>query len=294
MHLSKKNELLTLEDFLNMNNLSKEVRDLHIYPMISSIWSANSNDVKKFPLVAFLQFFNNHGLFDLGNRPDWRYVKDGSYSYIEKIIKKKLFKYYTNYKIKKIARQNQQIQIIGNNEVKLFDKIVFATHADQVLELLDRPSDNELAILSNFKYTKNVAYLHSDHRLMPKRKLVWSSWNFLQSFENNNNFSMTYWMNKLQNINSNINYFVSINPNFIPKNIVDTTTFYHPIFNINTLTAQKSLGSIQGNQNTYFCGSYCGYGFHEDGIQSAAYIAKMLNIKLPWNRNDEFQTRLNY
>ena len=286
---------MTVEEFLINNNFGKKIRDLHIYPIISSIWSTNINDVKSFPLVSFLHFFNNHGLFNLSSRPQWKYVIGGSYRYIEALLKKELFKFNLNSNIKKIIRKNNKIEIIDDqNKIQYFDKIIFATHADQALELLENPSIVEKKILLNFKYTKNIAYLHSDNNYMPKKKIAWSSWNFLQNIDENNKFALTYWMNRLQQINNSLNYFVSINPQHKPKNIIDHTFFEHPIFNIQTLRAQKLLGSIQGKFNTFYCGSYCGFGFHEDGIQSAAFIAKKLQIKLPWERNDNFISRLNY
>ena len=289
------NEDLTVEEFLSMNNFSNEIREFHIYPLISSIWSNNTKDVKNFPLISFLQFFNNHGLFSINNRPKWKFVSGGSYSYVQALIKKKLFKYSTNFQIKKIMRNDGKIQIIDNNDkIQVFDKVVFATHADQAMQLLENPTANERNVLSIFQYTKNKAYLHSDDRLMPKKKLAWSSWNFLQKIHKNDDFSLTYWMNNLQKINDSTNYFVSINPAIEPMNIIDKTVFEHPIFSIETVKAQKKLSSIQGTLNTFYCGSYCGYGFHEDGIQSASHIAKILNVKLPWNRDKDFKSRLNY
>ena len=295
VYLNNFDKNLTIEEFLINNNFSKEIRFLHIYPMISAIWSTNTVDVENFPLISFLEFFNNHGLFDLNNRPEWKFVKGGSYEYVKAIIKKNLFNVNINYKIKKIIRNENKILLIdNNNNIKKFDKVVFATHADQALQLLDKPSADEIKILSKFQYTKNKAFLHSDERLMPKKKLAWSSWNFLQNTNKRDNFSLTYWMNNLQMLNSSKNYFVSINPQFPPKNVIDQTTFEHPIFDMKTLKSQNNLRSIQGSRNTFYCGSYCGYGFHEDGIQSAAYIAKMLQIDLPWKRSQSFKSRLNY
>ena len=286
---------LTIEDFLSKNKFSKEVRDFHIYPMISSIWSSNIKDVKNFPFISFLHFFNNHGLFNIGKRPNWRFVSGGSYRYVEALINKKKFKFTTNCKIKKIIRKDNKVTLLKDNgKLEVFDKIVFATHADQSLKLLDDPTDLENNILSKFNYTKNKAYLHSDDKLMPNKKLAWSSWNFIQNENLNHNFSLTYWMNRLQKIDCPENYFVSINPHIEPRNIIDYTFFEHPIFNTETLSAQKNLGLIQGSQNTYFCGSYCGYGFHEDGIQSAAYVAKKLDVELPWKRSYDYKSRLIY
>ena len=285
---------ITIEQFLNESGFSEIVRELHIYPMISSIWSVNKEDVKNFPLLSFIEFFSNHGLFNIGDRPQWKYVKGGSNNYIKKLLDKNLFKFYTNVKIKKIIRNNKKIQLINSeNKDYYFDKIIFATHADEALELLDSPSITERKLLSQFRYSKNKAFLHNDQTFMPKRKLAWSSWNFLKNFEEYK-FSLTYWMNRLQNIPSSKNYFVTINPIVIPNNVLDSTTFSHPIFSIQTHKAQKELNKIQGIKNTYFCGSYCGYGFHEDGIQSAAYIAELLNITLPWQREHNFKSRLNY
>ena len=287
------NKNITIEIFLNNNGFSERVKELHLYPIISSIWSVNNNDVKNFPFLSFVQFFSNHGLFNLYKRPQWKFVEGGSYNYIKKILDKKLFNFELNSKISNITRKNNQIQIFNEKQKLTFNKLVFANHADQALGLLDISSDNEKNILSLFKYSKNKAYLHTDNSFMPDSNNAWSSWNFLKK-KNTETFSLTYWMNQLQKIDSNINYFVTINPLNTPNNIIDFTMFEHPIFTTKTHTAQKKLNTIQGFNNTFYCGSYCGYGFHEDGIQSAAYISRLFKVKLPWKRNDDFVSRLNY
>ena len=296
-NISNLNELqnYTLEEFLIKYNYSKIIRDFHIYPMISSIWSCDKDNVKNFPLISFINFFNNHKLFNLINRQEWKHVKGGSHKYIESIVKKKLFSYKINKYVKKIIREKDKITIAFNNNEKFtVNKVILATHADQALKILDKPSDNEINILSKFKYSKNYACLHSENNLMPKRKSIWSSWNFLGSKNNINSFSLTYWMNLLQNLNSKTNFFVSINPFETPKHYYDKTIFEHPIFNLETLSAQKKINEIQGYKNTWFCGSYCGYGFHEDGIQSSAYIANLLNVNLPWKKSANHFTRLQF
>lgn len=285
----------TLEDFLKKNNYSKNIRDFHIYPMLSSIWSCNKNEIQKFPLVLFINFFNNHKLFNLKKRHQWKYIKGGSFKYIESILNKKLFKYETNKNVKKLIRKKNKITIIfDNNEFFDVDKIIIATHANQALNLLDNPSNDEYNILSKFKYTKNIAYLHSDNKYMPKRKEVWSSWNFLGEKKDDHSFSLTYWMNLLQKLNTEKNYFVSINPKQTPKQFYNKILFEHPIFNLETLEAQKKINSIQGYNNTWYCGSYCGFGFHEDSIQSSAYVADLLNANLPWKRPKDFFNRLQF
>ena len=292
LEIDSKNSKLTLDDFLNEYKFSDYLKNYHILPMISSIWSSNIEDVKKFPLITFINFFKNHALFNFKNRPKWKFIFGGSNQYIKKLTNLNTFKYFTNFKIKKILRYNNNIQIVDNdNKHDYFSKLIFATHGDQVLSLLDNPTDKEIDIFSKFKYSNNTAYLHTDSSLMPSSKLAWSSWNFLNK-SSGKKFTLTYWMNLLQKLSTNKNYFVTVNPFRVPKNIINQTTFKHPIYSIDTLMAQKEVMKIQGLNNTYFCGSYLGYGFHEDGIQSAAHISKLLGCNLPWNRDKNFYNRL--
>ena len=285
---------MTINDFLNINNFSKYVRDLHIYPLISSIWSTNESDVANFPFLLFVNFFKNHNLFSLKNKPQWKFVKGGSNSYVKKIIDHKNFNYSLDSKISKIVRSNNKIKIINNNVENYFDYLVIATHADQALQILDKPTKLEKKILSVFEYTNNKAYLHSDPKMMPDNKKTWSSWNFIKNKKNYNNFTLTYWMNNLQKLKTNSDYFVTINPHKIPQRIHNEAFFQHPKFNLQTSKYQSKLRDLQGANNTFFCGAYHGYGFHEDGIQSAAYVAKMLGVDIPWKRGKDFYNRLQY
>ena len=284
----------TLEDFLQKNNFSSYLKELHIYPLISSIWSTNQKDVSNFPLKLFLNFFNNHDLFNFKDRPQWKFVKGGSNSYIKKIIELDKFSFSLNTKIDKIIRSENNIKIIKNDEEIVFDYVIVATHADQALQIINNPTNNEKEILSKFEYTKNKAYLHSDRSMMPKNNKTWSSWNFIKSENTNTNFTLTYWMNNLQKLQTSKEYFVTINPEKTPEYIHDDTFFTHPKFNLQTMKYHSKLKNLQGINNTYFCGAYHGYGFHEDGIQSAAYISKMLDVDIPWKRDNNFYNRLLY
>ncbi len=285
---------ITVNDFLNIYNFSSPVRKLHIYPLISSIWSSNQNDVINFPLELFLNFFNNHDLFNFKNRPQWKFLKGGSNTYIKKIIDMNKFSYSLNCDIIEVVRSDNQIKIINNNEEIIYDYLVIATHADQALKLLKKPTKDEKFILSMFEYTNNIAYLHSDPLMMPKNKKTWSSWNFIKNKQDNHSFTLTYWMNNLQKLQTNKDYFVTINPKEIPKKIHDKTIFKHPKFTIQTSAFQSKIKDIQGVNNTFLCGAYHGFGFHEDGIQSAAYVAKLLGVDIPWKRNNNFYNRLQY
>ena len=285
---------ITISDFLDENNFSSYVKNMHIYPLVSSIWSTNQSDVINFPLKLFLNFFNNHDLFNLKDRPQWKFVNGGSNTYIKKILSLNKFEYSLKSEITSITRKGNQIKIINNNKQLTFDFLVLATHADQAKKLLSDASLEEVNILSKFQYTKNNAYLHSDIRMMPKNKNTWSSWNFIKNKNNSQHFTLSYWMNNLQKLKTTKNYFVTINPIQVPNYIHNETIFKHPKFDFASHEAQKKLKNIQGTKNTFFCGSYHGYGFHEDGIQSAAYIAKMLEVDIPWKRDNSFYNRLQY
>ncbi len=284
----------TIEDFLQKNHFSSYLKELHIYPLISSIWSANQTDIRNFPLKLFLNFFNNHDLFNFKDRPQWKFVQGGSNSYIKKIIGLNKFSFSLNTEIDKIIRSENNIKIINNAEEIVFDYIIIATHADQALQIINNPTKKEKEILSKFDYTKNRAYLHSDRSMMPKNSKTWSSWNFIKSEKANTNFTLTYWMNNLQKLETSKEYFVTINPEKTPKNTHNETFFTHPKFNLQTMKSQSKLKDLQGINNTFFCGAYHGYGFHEDGIQSAVYISKMLGVDIPWKRGNKFYNRLLY
>lgn len=288
------NNNYTIEDFVKNNHFSSYLKKLHIYPLISSIWSTNQKDVSNFPLKLFLNFFNNHDLFNFKDRPQWKFVQGGSNSYIKKIIELDKFSYSLNTKIDKIIRTKNNIKIIKNDEEIVFDYIIIATHADQALQIINSPTNDEKEILSKFEYTKNRAYLHSDRSMMPKNIKTWSSWNFIKNEKENINFTLTYWMNNLQKLQTNHEYFVTINPEKTPENVHNETFFTHPKFNLQTMKSQIKLKDLQGVNNTFFCGAYHGYGFHEDGIQSAVYISKMLGVNIPWKRDNNFYNRLLY
>ena len=294
INLDRINQNITIEDFLNRNNFSSYLKKFHVYPLIASIWSTNQSDVINFPLKLFLNFFNNHDLFNFKDRPQWKFVQGGSNSYIKHILDLKKFNFSLNSKINQIVREDNQIRIIKNEEDLKYDYLVIATHADQALKILHKPSKEEKKILSDFKYTKNHAYLHSDISMMPRNKKTWSSWNFIKNEKENQSFTLTYWMNNLQKLQTKKEYFVTINPQRIPEIIHNENIFTHPKFDIKTMKSQKKLKELQGVSKTFFCGAYHGYGFHEDGIQSAAYISKLLGVDIPWKRDNNFYNRLMY
>ena len=278
-HISS--EKITLGDYLKKNNLSKTFIDYHIIPMVSAIWSMPPYEASKMPITFFLKFFQNHGLFKLKNRPQWYTVTNRSRTYVNKIISKISGEYFKNYEVTKIKRKLSGVDLYygGNSEFFAYDKIVLATHADQAIGLIENPTNEEIKILSNFKYKKNIAYIHTDKRAMPKNKKAWSSWNSSIDDRNLENNSITYWLNLLQNLRCEENIFLTLNPYFKidEKKILKQVSFTHPYYDQNALDAQSDLITLQNKKDLLFCGSYFGYGFHEDGIKSSIEMMKNLN-----------------
>jgi len=276
-------ENLKLDDFLKSEGMSEYFINYHIVPMVSAIWSMPPYEAKQMPLTFFLKFFQNHGLFNLKKRPQWYTIKNRSRTYVNKILKTISGEYYKNYQINKISRHPNGAQVFygGENEFFNYDKVVIATHADEALSLISEPTKDEKDILSNFKYKKNYAIIHTDENVMPNNKKAWSSWNSSVNKDNNSQTSITYWLNLLQNLNTKKNIFLSLNPFYkIEKNkIIKEINFTHPYYDKAALDNQKRLKYIQNKNNTLYCGSYFGYGFHEDGIKSSIEIIKYFNDK---------------
>ena len=235
---------------------------------------------EKMPMELFINFFKNHGLFKIKNRPQWYTVSGRSKTYVNSVLKKISGEYFKNYGIKKVVRNKNGVRLYygKSNEYFDYDKVVFATHADETLQIIKNPTHEEKEILSNFLYKKNIAYLHTDSTLMPTRKNLWSSWNSILKQESKNDICVTYWLNKLQNLKTKNNYFLTLNPILKIENskIIKKIEFTHPFYDKDSFKAQKSLIKLQGKNNSWFCGSYFGYGFHEDGLKSAINVANTL------------------
>ena len=271
----------TLGEYLIEQKLSKYFVNYHIIPMVSAIWSMPPNKASQIPLIFFLKFFQNHGLFKLKDRPQWYTITNRSRTYVNKVLEKVSGEYYKNYPINKITRHSNGVKIYygKKNEYFEYDKVVLATHADEALSLIESPTHNENEILKNFQYKKNLAVIHSDENSMPKNKKNWSSWNSITDNNNLENSSVTYWLNLLQNLKIDQNLFLTLNPFFdiAEDKIFKRVNFTHPYYDKNTLKNQNQLHSIQNKENILFCGSYFGNGFHEDGIKSSLEMINFLN-----------------
>ena len=272
---------ITLGQYLEKIKKTDYFINYHIIPMVSAIWSMPPYEASQMPLTFFLNFFKNHGLFKLKNRPQWFTVTNRSKTYVNKILSQISGEYYKNYEINKIERNNSGVKVYygSANEFFAYDKVVLASHADESLKMISDPTDSEIKILDNFRYRKNTAVIHSDESSMPKNKKAWCSWNSSINPNNKDNSSVTYWLNQLQNLKISKNIFLTINPFFKidPNKIYNEINFTHPYYDENALKNQSKLNSIQNVNNTLFAGSYFGYGFHEDGIKSSMEMLKTLN-----------------
>jgi len=270
----------TLGEFLISKKMSNYFIKFHIIPMVSAIWSMPSALAYEMPMSLFVNFFQNHGLFKIKNRPQWYTISGRSKTYVKKVLETINGEYFKNYNIKKVSRNKNGVRLYygKSNEYFEYEKVIFAVHADEALRLISEPTENEKKILENFQYKKNIGYLHNDERLMPRRKKAWSSWNSILDKNDGKKNCITYWLNKLQNLKTKKNYFLTLNP-FISiedEKIIKKIYFSHPFYDMKTVNAQKLLSELQGINNSYFCGSYFGYGFHEDGLNSGINVSNRL------------------
>ena len=274
-------EKITLGEYLTKIGKSKYFIDYHIIPMVSAIWSMPPFEASQMPLTFFLSFFKNHGLFKLKDRPQWYTVTNRSKTYVDKILSKVSGEYFKNYEINKIIRDNNGVKVYYGSENEFFnyDKVVLASHADESLKIISDITNKEREILSNFKYKPNKAVIHSDENLMPVNKNAWCSWNSSLNPDNKEQSSVTYWLNQLQNLKTDKNIFLTINPfvEIASDKIYHKIDFTHPYYDEKALQNQSNLKTIQNKNNTLFAGSYFGYGFHEDGIKSSIEMLKTLN-----------------
>ena len=279
--ISSLDETITLKKYLKSINVSQMSIDNYIIPMGASIWSTDPDNMFEMPAVFFLKFLRNHGLLNISDRPQWRVISGGSKSYVDKLLKSMGGTIHLNTPVKSVSRNKLGVCLELRDKKMNFDKVVLATHSNDSLKLLKDPTDQEESVLSKIKYQKNIATIHTDIGILPKRKSAWSSWNYYKS-KKQKSVLLTYNMNILQNLKSEEVFNVTINdPGIIdPNKTLKTISYEHPLFTVDSVDARKKIPSINGLNHTYFCGAYCGNGFHEDGVNSALEVCKNFNIGL--------------
>jgi hypothetical protein len=277
---------MSLGAFLQAAGYSEAFVDDHLLPMAAAIWSCPVNTMKEFPADSFVRFFDNHGLLQVNDRPQWWTVKGGSRQYVTRILQD-LPRVETNAAIEAVTRDEAGVVLhFADGRQERFEEAVLACHGDEAHRMIGDPRPRERQILSAFRYQANRAILHTDARQMPKRRAVWSSWNYLagRNADLEREVAVSYWMNNLQSLDAQ-DLFVTLNPftEIDPARTIADLTYDHPVFDAETVTAQRALPEIQGRDRLWFCGSYCGYGFHEDGIGSAVAVCRRLGVEAPWD-----------
>jgi predicted NAD/FAD-binding protein len=237
-----------------------------------------------FPAASLARFFANHGLLDLKDRPQWRTVAGGSHRYVERILADLGPDTVVHDAARALVRRGDGVEVrLASGAVRTFDEVVLACHADEALDLIGDPTPTERRLLSAFGFQTNHAWLHTDEALMPRSRRVWSSWNYLARHGEGGEsaVSVTYWMNRLQGIESERSYLVSLNPLSPPREdrVIAEMAYEHPVFDLEAMAAQAQLPSIQGRDRLWFCGAWTGYGFHEDGLRSAVAVAEGLGVR---------------
>jgi predicted NAD/FAD-binding protein len=281
----------TLGDYLARHGYGAPFKDDHLLPQASAIWSSDIEAIKDYPMASFVRFFANHGLLeiDIDARPQWRTVVGGSRAYIPALTAPYADRIRLNAGVSAIVRTGAGVAVqdkTGHTEP--FDHAVIAAHAPEALAMLAEPTALERELLGAIRYTPNTAVLHTDVSLMPRRRAVWSAWNYVG--RTGGRGEVTYWMNLLQGLKGQEDYMVSLNPPRPgekgaprPEAVIATQHYEHPVFDVGAGLAQRRLWSLQGLRNTWFCGAYFGSGFHEDGLQAGLAVAEALGgVQRPW------------
>ncbi len=282
---------LTLSDYVQQRAYGQDFLDWYLLPMSSALWSAPPEKMLSFPALSLLRFFHNHGFLGMDTQHQWWTVVDGAKSYITRLLSlldEKIIRLQD--KVVKVKREGNKVKVFSEDgSSRIFDKAIFACHADQALAALEAPDELEQSLLSTFQYQDNIATLHTDSSVMPKSKACWASWNYrLENDATHPNAASThYWMNSLQQVSNETDYFVSINGEHLikPERVIRKINYEHPLFSLEALKAQEALDSLNKqakNQQIYFCGSYFGYGFHEDAFSSALKLARIMTGEQLW------------
>jgi hypothetical protein len=282
-------DLTTLGAFLDSRGYGAAFQQDHILPQAAAIWSTSARDIRDYPAAAFIRFCENHGLLKITDRPEWRTVDGGSRAYVARLTAAYVDRVRLGAPVTSVGRICDGVTVRdGRGGVETFDQVVIATHANDGLDLLEAALPAERAALGCFGYTRNLAVLHSDDSLMPRRKGLWSAWNYMgvTTSGGDRRLCVTYWMNRLQGLPAQTPLFVTLNPLKAPdpRMVIQSEVYEHPRFDAAAIRAQKTLWSLQGQGGVWWCGAYFGSGFHEDGLQSGLAVAEAIGgVRRPWS-----------
>jgi predicted NAD/FAD-binding protein len=268
---------LTLGDYLASRGYSPLFVEAFLVPMGAAIWSADPRRFLQFPAAAFVRFFANHGLLDVIGQPKWRVVAGGSRQYVEPLVAPFLDRIRLDSPVTKVRRLPDRVEVTPRGgEPERFDQVVLACHSDQTLALLADPSDAERELLSAIPYQRNDTVLHTDGRLLPSLPKARASWNCRIPAREQEGVSLTYWMNRLQSLAAPVDFCVTLNSPgaMAPETVLRRLVYHHPVYSAAAFAAQARRDEISGVNRTWYCGAYWGYGFHEDGLNSALAVCR--------------------
>ncbi len=274
-----------LASWLDQRGYSRAFRERYLAPLTAAIWSAPARDIERFPARFLARFLANHGMLQVDGRPQWLTVRGGSRSYVDALVRPFRERIHLRMPVWSVARAADHVVLaLADGTRRRFDHVVLATHSDQALALLADATRAENEILGAIRYRENEAVLHTDERLMPRRRKCWASWNchLLATPDapdaNERGVAVTYWMNRLQALELDTQVFVTLNRDhdIDPRRVLARMRYHHPQFDVRAIAAQSRRGEIQGRSRTWFCGAYWGFGFHEDGLQSGLEVARSL------------------
>jgi predicted NAD/FAD-binding protein len=282
---------VALGDYLAEKGYCRAFQEDHLLPQASAIWSTPLAAIRDYPAAALIRFFQNHGMMQIFGRGLWRTVKGGSRAYVEKLSAAFRGEVRKGARVVSIHRDADGVDLRdAAGRVWRFDHVVIGAHADQALCLLDDPSAEEARVLGAFRYSRNLAVLHTDKALMPRRRAAWGAWNHIGKRNDPQAGCVTYWMTRLQHLKDAPDLFVTLNPAKppAPEAVIHTDVYDHPLFDGAAMAAQEELWSLQGVRRTWFCGSYFGHGFHEDALQAGLAAAEQLGgVRRPWEVENE-------
>ncbi|MBN8238200.1 FAD-dependent oxidoreductase [Marinobacter hydrocarbonoclasticus] len=273
----------TLGEYLNRNGYSRYFRNYYIVPMGAAIWSAPEIVLEQFPIRFFLQFFNNHGMLSVDDRPTWRVISGGSATYVNRMMDKLGERTHLNSPVTSVKRDDEGVTLVANGQEHRFDQVIFGCHSDQALAMLDDATDDERSILGAIAYQKNDVVLHTDASVLPSNRLAWAAWNYMIPEHSTQPVSVTYNMNVLQNFDDAPETFcVTLNRSrdINPEKVIKRFEYDHPVFTLDAVAAQARYDDIGNRNRTHFCGAYWFNGFHEDGVRSALRVTRAFGVEL--------------
>jgi predicted NAD/FAD-binding protein len=273
---SETNPEATIGSFLERADYSPWFTDNYLLPMISAIWSMGTEDCRDFPLGFFTRFFDNHGLLDLVNRPQWYTIIGGSSSYIAPLTAAFREDIMLNTAVQRVERSADGVIVHSTAGSDRFDQVVLACHGDQALALLENPHEDERRVLANFSFSSNRVVLHTDQSHLPRRRRAWASWNYRVTDAGAELSTLTYNMNILQRLDKKHTYLVTLNQDIDPGCVISEFNYSHPVYSSAMIEAQKQWHQISGVDRIHFCGAYWYNGFHEDGVKSGLRVSEML------------------